>query len=606
MHDAVTSPFRSIPDMFRQRVEEASQREAFRFPADGDAWQSMTWSHTRSRVRAIALGLHALGLTPQQRCGILSGTRIEWILADLGILCAGGATTTIYPSNTADESAYIISDSDTVVLFAEDDAQVEKLRSQRDKLPNLTKVITFDGTSDGEWVMTLDELESQGRAVGVDQPDLFDELISGVRPEELATLIYTSGTTGRPKGVRLSHANWLYEAEAIATIGVTTDDVQYLWLPLAHAFGKVLQVAQIRLGFLTAVDGRVDKIVDNLAAVRPTFVAAAPRIFEKVYNKVITQAREGGALKYQIFRWASEVGAKVAGLRQRGQRPGALLALQHAVADRLVFSKLRARFGGRLRFFVSGSAPLSPDIAQFFYAAGVLILEGYGLTESSAGSFVNRPDDHRIGTVGKPLPGTEVTFLEDGEVLLRGGGIMNGYHNRPEESAEVLDSEGWLHTGDVGVLEDGFLKVTDRKKDLIKTSGGKYVAPQSLEGRLKAVCPYVSNVVIHGDQRPYCTALISLDEEAITAWAADHGLRDLSYDQLAGHAKVHELVSSGIEQLNAGVARHETIKRFSILPRDLTVDDGELTPSLKVKRRVVEKRYEHLIEEMYPSAVQAM
>ncbi|GAA4831892.1 AMP-dependent synthetase/ligase [Saccharopolyspora rosea] len=608
MHAEITSSFRSIPDMFRHRVEESGGSEAFRYPVDG-GWRSLTWAQTRERVRAIALGLHSLGVTSQQRCGILSSTRMDWILADMGILCAGGATTTIYPTTTPEDCTYIISDSGTVIVFAEDDDQVAKLRSQRDSLPELTRVITFDGTSDGDWVLRLEELEERGRALADEQPELFEELIGKVDTEDLATLIYTSGTTGRPKGVRLVHANWLYEAEAIKALGddlLTPDDVQYLWLPLSHVFGKVLQMGQIRLGFPTAVDGRVDKIVDNLAQVRPTFVAGAPRIFEKVYNKVVMQAKEGGELKYRIFRWACEVGIRASRMRREGQQPGALLRLQCAVADRLVFSKLRERFGGRLRYFISGSAALAPDIAEFFQVAGVPIMEGYGLTETSAATFVNRPEDYRLGTVGKPLPGTEVRIAEDGEVLVRGGGVLRGYHGLPEETAAVLDPDGWLHTGDIGELEDGFLRITDRKKDLIKTSGGKYVAPQTVEGKLKALCPYVSNVVVHGEKRPYCTALITLDEEAITAWAQHNGLAALTYEQLTRHAKVHELVGTSVDELNAGLARHETIKKFAILPRDLTIESDEITPSLKIKRRVVERNHGEVLDEMYPNTVQAL
>ena len=608
MTAAITSPYQSVPEMFVRRAEETAHLEAYRYPA-GNQWQSLTWAQTLDRVRAIALGLHALGIQSQQRCAILSGTRIEWILADLGILCAGGATTTIYPSSTPDDCAYILTDSESRVVFAEDQAQVDKLTSQRAQLPNVVKVITFDGASDGDWVIRLDELEAQGHEIAVSRPDLFGELVDGVQPEHMATLIYTSGTTGRPKGVRLVQANWLYEAEALKSQDadlISTADLQYLWLPLAHAFGKVLEVGQIRIGFTTAVDGNVDRLVDNLAVVRPTFMAAAPRIFEKVYNKVVTQAKSGGRLKYEIFRWACDAGMKVSKLRQRGQEPTGTLKLKYATADRLVFSKLRERFGGRLRYFVSGSAPLSTEIAEFFHAAGILILEGYGLTETSAATTANLPNDYRIGTVGKPVKGTEVRFLEDGEILIRNPGVMRGYHNLPEETAAALDSEGWFHTGDIGVLEDGFLKITDRKKDLIKTSGGKYIAPQTIEGKFKALCPYVSNIIVHGDRRPYCTALITLDEEAIGQWAHDNGVAELNYEQLASHPKVRELIETAIDELNSGLARHETIKTFAILPSDLTIERGEITPSLKIKRKVVERNYHEVLNEMYPSVTQTL
>lgn len=619
----ISSPFSSVPGMFLSRVAESADSEAFSYPPPGasgapEKWETLTWSGTRDRVRDIALGLHALGVTPQARCAIVSGTRIEWILADLAVLCAGGASTTIYPSSTPPDCAYIVSDSGSMVAFAENDEQVAKLVDQRAQMPGLSRVIAFEGAAGGDddWVMSLDELAARGAELHAENPDLFEELVAAVEPGHLATLIYTSGTTGRPKGVRLDHANWLYESQAMADLDtelraqgwdlMSADDVQYLWLPLSHVFGKLMQVSQLRIGFRTAVDGRPDKIVDNLAVVRPTFMAAAPRIFEKVYNRVVMQAREGGAARYRIFRWAAGVGARVARLREEGREPTGLLAAQYTVADRLVFAKLRARFGERLKFFISGSAPLSPEIGRFFYGAGIVILEGYGLTETSAGTFVNRPGDVRFGTVGLPMPGTEVRIAEDGEVLIRGGGVMRGYHNLSGATEEVLTEDGWFATGDIGALENGRLRITDRKKELIKTSGGKYVAPQSIESRFKALCPYVSNLVVHGDRRPYCVALVALDPESIDAWAADNGLEHLNYTGLTRDPKVREMVQEAVDELNRGLPRHETVKRFTILPNDLTVEEGEITPSLKMRRRVVEDKYRDLLDGMYDGTVQRL
>ncbi len=618
-----SSPFRSVPGMFLSRVSESGDAEAFSHPVPGpdgapEKWETLTWSQTRDRVRDLALGLHSLGVTSQARCAIVSSTRIEWILADLAVLCAGGASTTVYPSSTPPDCAYIVSDSGSMVAFAENDEQVAKLVDQRPHMPGLSKVIVFEGTprDDDDWVMTLDELAAQGAALHADRPELFEELASAVEPDHLSTLIYTSGTTGRPKGVRLDHANWLYEAQATQDLDnelraqgwelLTADDVQYLWLPLAHVFGKYMQVSQLRIGFKTAVDGRVDKIVENLAVVRPTFMAAAPRIFEKVYNRVVMQAKEGGAARYRVFRWAVGVGDRVARLREEGREPTGVLAAQHRVADRLVFGRLRALFGERLKFFISGSAPLSPDIGRFFYGAGITILEGYGLTETSAGTFVNRPGDIRFGTVGLPMPGTEVKIAEDGEILIRGGGVMRGYHNLSGATEEALTEDGWFATGDIGVLEGGRLRITDRKKELIKTSGGKYVAPQSIESRFKALCPYVSNLVVHGDQRPYCVALVALDAEAIGAWAADNGLGGLDYTGLTRAPQVREMVQEAVDELNKDLPRHETVKKFAILPNELTVEEGEITPSLKMRRRTVEEKYRDLLDGMYENTVQTL
>jgi long-chain acyl-CoA synthetase len=597
---------RSVADLFLQRIGASPDGEAFQFPA-GDGWKSLKWREVGDRVRTIAAGLRALGLADEERCSILSGTRLEWILIDFGILCAGGATTTIYPSSTADECAYILKDSDSRFAFVENDKQVAKLVAKRAELPSLKNVIVVDGEGghDG-WVVAWRDLEQRGEARHKEKPNEFEEVARAVKPESLATLIYTSGTTGQPKGVELTHDCWVYEGKAIEEMGLLKpEDLQYLWLPLSHSFGKVLEAGQLQVGFTTAVDGRMDKLVENLAVVKPTFVAAVPRVFEKVHNKVVTGARDGGGMKLAIFRWAMGVGREVSALRQKGQEPGGFLGLKYKIADSLVFSKLRARFGGRVRFFISGSAPLARDLSEFFHAAGILVLEGYGLTETSAGSFVNRPDKFRFGTVGVPFNGTEVKIAkEDGEILLKGRGIMRGYRGLPDATRETKDDDGWLHTGDIGEVDpDGFLRITDRKKDLIKTSGGKYVAPQALEGKLKAICPYLSQVLVHGNNRNFCTALVTLDEEAAKKWGRDNGLGDLAIADLAKHAKVIELIQGYFNQLNKELPSYESIKKFAILPADLSQEAGDLTPSLKVKRKVVEQKNKELLDGFYAGAV---
>jgi long-chain acyl-CoA synthetase len=587
--------------MVLDRVAATPEREAFRHPV-GDGWESLDWRQVGERVRAIAAGLLAQGIRPEERVALAAETRLEWILADFGILCAGAATTTVYPATPAADVAFILRDSGARLVFADNDDQVAKLRAHRAELPELARVVTFDGTPDGDWVIGLAELERLGRDQLAANPGAVDDAVAAVGPESLATLIYTSGTTGRPKGVRLVHDNWAYEGTAIQALDLLgPDDLQYLWLPLSHSFGKVLLSAQLAVGFATAVDGRIPKLVDNLPVVRPTFMAGAPRIFEKVQHRVVEAA--GGGLKRRIFDWAVGVGRRVSRARRAGAEPGGPLKLQHAVADRLVFAKLRERFGGRLRFFVSGSAALSPEVAEFFHGAGVLILEGYGLTETSAASFVNRPGRFRFGTVGQPLPGTRVRIAEDGEILVSGPGVMRGYHRLPAETAAALGDDGWFRTGDVGELDDdGFLRITDRIKDLIKTSGGKYVAPQAIEITFKAVCPYASEIVVYGDGRPYCTALVALDREAISAWAGDHGLGGLSLAELAAHQRVRELIGGYVEEVNSRLPRWETIKRFAILQRELVIEDGDLTPSLKLKRRAVTARHRDLLESLYEEA----
>ena len=596
--------YKSMADLFLYRVQSTPDRRAYTY-ADGTEWKTITWKQAGEIVRNAAGGLRSLGLQNEQRVSILSGTRVEWILADLGIGCAFGATTTIYPSNKEDEIQFIISDSDSVLAIAENDGQVKKLQSIRAQIPNITKVVVFDGkASDDGWVMTWQQLLDAGKAWNEKNPGKYEEIARSVQASSLCTLIYTSGTTGRPKGVELTHDSWVYEGDGMVALNILSpDDLQYLWLPLAHSFGKVLEAGQLAIGFESAVDGRVDKIVENLAVLRPTFVPAVPRIFEKVYNRVIQGAQEGGGAKWKIFQWAFAVGAEVSKLRLDGKEPSGLLGIKHALAHKLVFSKVHARFGGRLRLFVSGSAPLSRQIAEWFHAAGISIAEGYGLTETSAFSFVNRPDKLKFGTVGHPVKGLTVKIAEDGEILLKGRGIMRGYHNLPAETAETLDKDGWLHTGDIGELEgDGRLRITDRKKDLIKTSGGKYIAPGAMESRFKSLCPYGSQLVVHGDNRNFVSALIAFDEESTRKWCVANGVPG-TYAELSKNPKVIALFQGYVDQLNKELPGYSNIKKFALLEADLTEAAGELTPSQKLKRKVVEKKYKAVLDGFYAGAL---
>ncbi len=409
------------------------------------------------------------------------------------------------------------------------------------------------------------------------------------------------------------HDCWSYEGVAQEESGLLrSDDVQFMWLPLSHVFGKTLISGQIATGHVMAVDGRVDRIIHNLPVIRPTLMASAPRIFEKVYNGIAGKARAEGGAKYKIFMWAAKVARDYAQTIQankvaHGHESAPLgLRLQHALADKLVYTKIRAAFGGRLRGAVSGSAALAPEIGYFFKGAGVPVLEGYGLTETSAGSTVNRAEDFRVGTVGIPLPGTEVRIAEDGEILLRGPGIMRGYHEMPEQTAEVLEPDGWFHTGDIGELgAGGYLRITDRKKDMFKTSGGKYVAPSEVEGKFKAICPFVSNILVIGNGRNYCTALIGLDETVIMPWAAEHGMAGKSYAEVVADPSTVELIDGFVKRLNGELQRWQTIKKFTLLPRDLDIEHGELTPSLKIKRPVVEQTYADRVSEMYAGTNEA-
>jgi long-chain acyl-CoA synthetase len=606
--ESMPEPAVSVGRLFFDRVASDPAREAFRAPT-ASGWESWSWGRSGERVTELAAGLLSLGLQPEDRVAIASNTRLEWIFFDLAIMAAGGATTTVYPSTNADDVAFILSDSGSRIVVAEDGKQLDKLNDQRANIPAVEKVVLIDttgvdlSTRGDDWVITSEDLAGRGRALLAEDAEAVTRATAAVRPEHLATLIYTSGTTGRPKGVELTQSNWTYEAASIEGLGLLRpDQLQFLWLPLSHSFGKVLLSAQLQIGFTSAVDGRVDKIVDNLAVVKPNFMAGAPRIYEKVYARVVSmQAAEGGA-KEKIFNWAIGVGKEYAAAKRAGKGTSPILNIQHGLADKLVFSKVRARLGGNIEYLVSGSAALSKDVGSWFEAVGLELLEGYGLTETSAGSVVGRPGKNRVGTVGLPFPGTTVRIAEDGEILIKGGGVMRGYHNLPEATAEMLIGDGWLATGDIGEIDDdGYIRITDRKKDLIKTSGGKYIAPSLIESRFKALCPILANVVVHANGRNYATALVTLDPDVTAGFAEANGIAG-GPAEWATDPQVEKTVRDAMAELNKGLNRWETVKDVRILPRDLSVEDGELTPSLKIKRKVVETTFSAELESMYPNS----
>jgi len=486
-----------------------------------------------------------------------------------------------------------------VILIAENDEQIAKLDSSVDAERQIRHIVVFDGEGDGERVLTLDQLAERGRALLASDPEAVDRAIASIQLDDLATLIYTSGTTGMPKGVELTHRCWVYQAVVLNEMGlISPRALQYLWLPLSHVFGKDLLTIQLGIGFSTAVDGRIDHIVSGLGETHPNFMCGAPRIFEKVRAAVMLSSPQGG-VKGRIARWAFAVGRASREYRLADRSLPPAMRLAYAVADRLVFSKLKDRVGGSIDFFISGSAKLSSQVQAWFYSAGLMVAEGYGLTETGAVSCVNLPLPVRFGTVGPVLPGTELQIAADGEILVKGPAVMRGYHNDPERTAEVL-VDGWFHTGDIGVLDaDGFLTITDRKKDLMKTSGGKYVAPAKVESVIAATIPYVSQVVAVGDGRKYISALLTMDRDNLAKWAARHNLADVDYSELTQSPELRKTIDRFMNAANGKLERWETVKKFAILPTELSVDDGGVTPNMKIRRKVVTERYAEVVASLY-------
>ncbi len=595
----------TITSIFKDTVERHGGQTAAQLKRDGQ-WVNVTWNDLKDTATSIAAALVSAQLEPGSRIAILANTRIDWITADLGILISGCTTVPIYQSSIADDVQYIINDAEVKYVFVEDEAQVKKLSSIRDQLSGVVGVVSFEPISAetqeevGDWVTTIDTFLANGADYYKAEKEVVDARSEGVKPDDLLTLVYTSGTTGRPKGVMISHDNMVYEAEGIADTGlITPDDVQLLFLPLAHIFAKVLEATWFRLGHVMAFAESIPKVVENMGEVKPTFMASVPRIFEKVYAVVKSGAEGKPGVAGKIARWGLKQEEKATVAELNGQTPG---GLGWSIAQKVFIPKLAAglqgKFGGRLRFFISGGAPLPPDIAYFYKHAGIMILEGYGLTETSAATCVNRPDQTKIGTVGPVLEGTEVKIAEDGEIMIRGRGVFQGYWNKPEATKEALEDDGWFHSGDLGAFDGPFLKITGRKKDIIVTAGGKNIAPQNIESKLKSSCPLISQVVIHGDKRKFLSALVTLEQDALTGWAAQRGLSG-SYEELTAHPDAQKVIDETFNTVNDTLNRYETIKKWKILSADFSVESGELTPSLKVKRNVVSANHMEIYDSFY-------
>ena len=566
----------------------------------GDTWHETTYADALTRVEAIGSGLRELGVLPGTRASILSASRMEWSLADYAILGTGGTVVPIYQTNSPSECAYVLQDSDAILVFVEDAGQLEKVRAERDSLPKLQHVVVIDDTgveidaAAGE--LTLAELEGRGLAAGTDG---WYEGGSTANLDTIATLIYTSGTTGPPKGCMLSHRNYLtMTAQGVdAANGLFLHgDRILLFLPLAHTFARLAQFCAASAGIELAYTS-IATLMDDLGDIRPTLLPCVPRVFEKAYTRILGQFNEATGVKKRLIDRAMKVGALRGRYISHGRRVPPVLAAQFALYHKLVFSKIHARFGGNIRLFISGGAPLSREVAEFFLACGLIIVEGYGLTESTTAIAVNHPDNFRLGSVGRVFNGTTVKVDEDGEILVSGDVVFQGYYNNPEATAEVLE-DGWLRTGDIGDFDrDGFLYITDRKKDIIITAGGKNISPANIENALKST-QYISQALVFGDRKPYLTALITLDPLEMEAWAKAHGVANDLFELIA-NADVQELVKAAVKHANDEVGRVEQVKRFRILPIDFSQETGELTPKLSMKRKVVIERYGQWIEPMY-------
>jgi len=581
-----------------ETAKKQGDRVAIMYKTRG-MWNEISWTGYLEVISSVAAGLQVVGVRKGDRVAILSNTRFEWAATDLAILGLGAVTVPIYPSSTPEDIEFILNNAEPRVLVCENVSVANKLREVLKKTKSVETVVCFDAEGGGDGsLISLNSLQTKGAQALKKSPSLYELAVSELSLDDTATIVYTSGTTGQPRGVVHSHVQIMSEVgDAFPLLGVTPRDRALTFLPFAHVLGRIEIWGHALIGYTMAFARSIERMRDDLMETQPTLMVAVPRVFEKIYNAVFAQA-EISSIRKRVFDWAFGVGREISKYKVEKQPVPIELSLQYQLARRLVFDNLRKRLGGRLRFAVSGGAPLSPQIAEFFHAAGLLILEGYGLTETLACITVNTPFDYRFGTVGKAIGDVKLKLAEDGELLVQSKKVMKGYYKDAEATAAVLEN-GWLRTGDIAELSpEGYVRITDRKKDLIKTAGGKYVAPQRLEGLLKAN-RFISQAHIHGDQKKYVVALVTLNLDAVRNYAGEAGISDTSPEALAENPKVKELIRQAVADANSHLASFESIKNFAIVPTEFTVEGGELTPSLKVKRKVVDQRYHDLIERLY-------
>jgi long-chain acyl-CoA synthetase len=588
--------YRNVHEMLLETVNRCSSREAFLWVGPTGATESVTWEELYRQVRRAARGLIALGVGHGDKIAIVSYTRYRWILTDLAAATIGACTVGVYQTLLAKDVQYIVDHSDSVVAFAQDLDQLAKLRGVRDRLPKVRKAILFDGSADDDWAMSYEAFLALGD--GVAEAEL-ERRIAVVGPEDEAAIVYTSGTTGVPKGAMLTHDNLCFTSQSVRhCLDIRDGEVAILFLPLAHVFARACAYFGVQAGATTLISRGLDSLLDDFALARPHWFASVPAVYDKVQARALATAEEKGGVAHAIFNWAFAVGRQVSDLKLAHRPIPPLLALRHRVADALVFSKIRARFGGRVRWCISGAAPLNPEVGRFLHAAGINIVEGIGMTENSSFSNVNRLESIRFGWVGPTGPGIEQRIAADGEIQFRGRNVMKGYYKMAAETAEAITPDGWLRTGDLGEIDaDGFLKVTGRKKDLIITSGGKNVAPVVIEVVL-ATSKYISRACVVGDRCKYLTALVSLDLEQVANWARQQGIAFANPVALRSDPRVVALINAEVEERNRQFASFETIKKVALV-EEFTIDNGLLTPTNKLRRAEATERYRHVIDAMY-------
>jgi long-chain acyl-CoA synthetase len=587
----------TVADLLPIAAREHGGRRAIMYKPDGaSSWAEKSYTEVGEIVMGLSLGLMDLGIEKGDKVSILANTRPEWTYFDFAALTAGATVVPIYQTNSPDECQYVLENSDAKAVIVEDAEQLAKVREVRDRCPALEHVVLMTGEADD----AISAAEVAERGASHDAAE-WEERWSSVTPDDICTFIYTSGTTGPPKGCVISHGNYRSMLDMVLDVGALGDDeLTYLYLPLAHSFALLIQFGTVALGATTAYWQRDPlKIMADLAEVKPTYFPSVPRIFEKIYTAATAAAEKAGGMKKAVFNWAVGVGRRMRETERAGREPGFFLRRQYEIADKQVLSKVRNLFGGRIKLAVSGAAPINPEILRFFDAAGVLIVEGWGMTETSTAATIATAEDFKFGTVGRPFPGCEVKIAEDGEILVKGPNIFQGYYKNPEATAETL-VDGWLHTGDIGEIDsEGYIKITGRKKDIIITAGGKNITPANLEAEIKQH-PLVSQCVVIGDRRPYLVALVTLDPEEAAAFAKEHGL-PADPEALASNDQIRAALEAHLEKVNSKFARVEQVKKIEILPHDLSQEGGELTPTMKVKRNIVTDKYAGEINALYGS-----